>query len=232
MRLVKQTTEFPVINFDEVTGSGMKRQLRKHGPLFPDSVRNITCGPSNSGKTNILLNLICDPQGLEYEHIYVFSKSLAQDKYKTLAELMKGQKVGYHTYSDNAEVPHPNDIHRNSLMIFDDVSCEKQGHMRNYFAMGRHNCVDTLYLCQTYSTVPKQLVRDNANFIILFKQDEMNMRHVFTDHVTPDMTFEKFKELCGKAWSASDHGFLVICKDFGLDKGRYRVGFDTFVQLS
>ena len=103
--------------------------------------------------------------------------------------------------------------------------------MRNYFAMGRHNGVDTFYLCQTYSTVPKQLVRDNANLIILLKQDEMNMRHVFTDHVTPDMTFEQFRQLCGKAW-AEDHGFLVICKDFGLDKGRYRVGFDTFVQLS
>ena len=209
------------------------KQASKHGPLFPNAIRNITCGPSNSGKTNLLLNMICDPRGLQFEHIYVFSKSLAQDKYRVLTELMRGlPEVGYHTFNDNEQVPHPNDIERNSLMIFDDVSCEKQGHMRNYFTMGRHNGIDTFYLCQTYSSVPKQLIRDNANFIILFRQDELNMKHVFSDHVTPDMTFDLFNKLCNSAWSTDNRGFLVICKDCDVDKGRYRAGLDTFVHLS
>lgn len=62
-------------------------------------------------------------------------------------------------------------------MIFDDVACEKQNNIRNYFTMGRHNNIYTFYLCQTYSYVQKQLIRDNANLIILFKQDERNLRH-------------------------------------------------------
>ena len=53
--------------------------------------------------------------------------------------------------------------------------------------MGRHNNIDSFYLCQTYSHIPKQLLRDNANMIMLFKQDELNLKHVFSDHVTPDM---------------------------------------------
>jgi len=42
--------------------------------------------------------------------------------------------------------------------------------------MGRHKNIDSFYLCQTYS--PKHLIRDNANFIIMFKQDDLNMRHI------------------------------------------------------
>ena len=128
MRLVKQPLEFPVINFDEIAGGGGgMRRVQNHGPLLPDSIRNITCGPSNSGKTNILMNLICHDKWLVFENIYIFSKSLAQDKYKTLTEIMKpmSKEIGFYTYSDNEQVPHPNDIKPNSLMIFDDVSCEK-----------------------------------------------------------------------------------------------------------
>ena len=114
-------------------------------------------------------------------------------------------------------------------LIFDDISCERHDNIRNFFSFGRHNNIDTFYLGQTYSRIPKQLVKDNANLVVVFKQDEMNLRHVYNDHVTTDMTFEKFRRLCTLAWK-KDHGFLVIDKDSGLNKGRYRVGFDTFIQ--
>jgi hypothetical protein len=94
--------------------------------------------------------------------------------------------------------------------------------------MGRHNNIDIFYLGQTYSAIPKQLVRDNSNFIILFKQDEMNLRHIYNDHVTTDMSFDKFKEICAKAWQ-DNFGFLVIDKTLGPYKGRYRIGLDSFV---
>jgi hypothetical protein len=53
--------------------------------------------------------------------------------------------------------------------------CDKQDNMRQYFSMGRHRGIDCFYLCQTYTKVPKHLIRDNANMIILFKQDELNL---------------------------------------------------------
>lgn len=45
-----------------------------------------------------------------------------------------------------------------------------------------------------------------------------------------DMPFEKFKELCGKAW-AEKYGFLVIMKEQAIKDGRYRIGFDKFVLI-
>ena len=74
-------------------------------------------------------------------------------------------------YSDNETVISPNDAKTNSVMIFDDVACEKQDHIRSFSCMGRHNLIDSLYLCQTYTRIPKHLISDNANWIICFKQD-------------------------------------------------------------
>lgn len=226
MQIVKQDVEFPIQNFDEYIGSGMVKS-NKHGILLPDSIRCIISGPSSCGKTNVLFNLLFDPNGLRFENIYVFSKSLYQPKYQFLKNVIP-REVGYYAYGDNELVLHPDKAKPNSIMIFDDISCEKHNQIRNYFSMGRHKNIDSFYLGQTYSKIPKQLIRDNSNFIILFKQDDMNLRHIYNDHVTTDMTFEKLKELCAKAWQ-DNYGFLVIDKTSDPYKGRYRIGMDSFV---
>ncbi len=136
--------------------------------------------------------------------------------------------VTFQAFSDNDTVLDPENTKPDSVFIFDDVACEKQDKIRNYFCMGRHNAVDSFYLCQTYSKVPKQLVRDNANVLILFKQDDMNLKHVYDDHVNTDMSLEKFKMLCSECWKEK-YGFLVIVKDCDMCKGRYRSQFDTFI---
>lgn len=230
MKLIKQKDHLKVHDFDCIAKK--KKQKSRHGPLMPSTVRCIICGPSNCGKTNVTLNMLLDPNGLRFKNVYVFSKSLNQPKYRLLAHIMRGVKeVGYYTYSDNEEVPQPNNVRPNSVMLFDDVACERQNHIRDYFAMGRHNNIDSIYMCQTYSRIPKQLVRDNANFIIIFKQDDMNLRHIYNDHVNTDMTFNQFKEICAQAWNEGKYGFLVIDKDRELNNGRYRLKFDTFVQV-
>lgn len=230
MRIIKQSSRFPIKNYDSiVVGEGMAKH-QKHGPLLPNTIRCIITGPSNSGKTNVLFNLIGHPDWLVFENIYVFSKSLYQEKYQNLEKAIpKG--VGYYAFDDNSVIIQPSEAKSNSIMIFDDISCEKHDNIRLYFTMGRHKNIDSFYLGQTYSRIPKQLIRDNANLLILFKQDEMNLRHVFNDHVTPDMTFNKFKQLCSLAWN-DRYGFVVIAKDFDIDKGRYRIGFDSYLQDS
>ena len=115
--------------------------------------------------------------------------------------------------------------------VFDDVSCEKQHNIRKYFAVGRHSGVDTFYVCQTYSQIPKQLIHDNANLIVLFRQNNLNLKHAYNDHVNTDMKYDIFKNLCAEAWK-DRRGFLVVNKDSPIDSGRYRIGFDCFIVLS
>lgn len=231
MKLVPQSVKLNVLNFDHIT-EDETGTVSRHGTLLPGTVRCIICGPSNCGKTNLLFNLLFSENGLRFDNVYVFSKSLNQPKYKFLERVMKGvPEVGYFTYDENEAVVHPYEAKPHSVMVFDDVACERQDNIRNYFAMGRHNNLDAFYLAQTYSRIPKQLVRDNANFLVLFKQDDLNLRHVYNDHVNTDMPFDVFKKVCAKGWSSKRHGFIVVDKDRDLNGGRYRVGFDTFVRV-
>ena len=61
-----------------------------------DVFRMLICGPSTSGKTNILLHMPYEL--LEFDKIYLFSKNLHQNKYQSLLQDFAEQinpKVGY-----------------------------------------------------------------------------------------------------------------------------------------
>ena len=92
--------------------------------------------------------------------------------------------------------------------------------------MGRHSNVDCFYLCQSYARIPKHLIRDNANFLMLFKQDGTNLRRVYNDHVNTDMTCESFNDLCARCWRRR-YDFVVIDKDSSMYEDRR--SFNEFV---
>lgn len=225
MEFTEHNLKLPVENFDVA----VEKKIKRHGDLLPDSIRAVFCGPSNCGKTNTLLSLITHPNGVRFENVYVYSKSLNQPKYKFLQQLLEPlEGIQYLQFSQHEEVVSPDDALPNSIMIFDDIACENQNHVRAYFCMGRHKNVDCFYLCQSYTHIPKHLIRDNVNLLALFRQDDVNLKHVYDDHVNTDMSYNKFKELCGKCWGNENYGFLVIDKDRPVNDGRYRQGFDRF----
>ena len=61
---------------------------RNNNPLLPDSIRACIVGKSGCGKTNLLLNLLLNDY-LDYDHLYIFSKSLHQPEYQVLIKAMK-----------------------------------------------------------------------------------------------------------------------------------------------
>jgi len=114
--------------------------------------------------------------------------------------------------SSTSDIVPPSEARPNSIFIFDDVAYDKQDIVREYFSMGRHSNVDCFYLCQTYARIPKHLICDNANFLILFKQDCTNLKHVYNDHVNTDMSYDEFCTLSRDYWQQK-YGFLVIDKN-------------------
>lgn len=232
MRFKKQAIKIPVRNIDKLM-KPKDSKLRKHSELLPDSIRCIIAGPSNCGKTNLLISLIESEHGLKFENIYIYSKTLEQDKYKYLEKLLKPIKeIDYFTFSASDKVLAPSQTKKNSLMIFDDVICDKnQENMRNFYCLGRHRNIDCFYLTQTYARVSKHLIRDNCNFVILFRQDDMNLKHVYDDMgVACDMKFEKFRQFCLKCWNKK-YGFVVIDLDSDVNNGRYRKGFSSYLKV-
>lgn len=229
MDFKKQSAKLPVINFDLLTQQ-QKKLCNRHGKLLPNSIRAVFCGPSNCGKTNALLSLIVHPNGLTFENIYVYSKSLNQPKYKFLEQLVEPlEGIEYLPFGEHDLVISPDEALPNSIFVFDDIACEKQDNVKAFYCMGRHKSVDCFYLCQSYAQVPKHLVRDNVNLLIIFRQDDMNLKHVYSDHVNTDMTYQRFKDICSMCWNDGNHSFLVIDKDRDINDGRYRKGFDQFI---
>ena len=58
--------------------------LRSNNLLLPQNIPGLIVGKSNCGKTTLLLNLLLQSDLLDYNHLYVFGKSLHQQEYQIL----------------------------------------------------------------------------------------------------------------------------------------------------
>ena len=113
-------------------------------------------------------------------------------------------------FYQSAEDSDPRELspEKKNLMVFDDLLLEKQNTCESYYVRGRHNNVDCFYFAPNYFKLPRQTIRENANFICLFPQDLKNLNNIFDDHVGSDMTKEEFRQLCKTV--LEKHGFLII----------------------
>ena len=111
--------------------------------MLPNVTRVIIYG-QYCGKTNILISLL---ESVRFENVYIYSKWLQQSKYQYLENLFTFiNEIGYFTFS-NSDV----EFRRVQILIFDDVACDKQDAVREYFSMVHAN-VD-FYFCQTYAKI-------------------------------------------------------------------------------
>ena len=75
--------------------------------------------------------------------------------------------------------------------------------------------------------LPRQTIRENANFICVLTQDLKNLNQIFEDHVGSDITKDEFRKLCKAAWE-KQHGFVIIDLSNKKHNRKYRSGLDEF----
>lgn len=235
MLFAKQQIDIPVGNIDERTSRNPLKKKR-HSELLPNNLRCIVAGPSGCGKTNLLISLIECEHGLKFENLYLYTKTLDQEKYKYLCEMLRPIKeIGCYTFTGSDKIIDPNQMKKNSLIIFDDVINDRginKTVVRNIFTLGRHHSLDVVYIVQSYTKLSKHLIRDNCNFVILFKQDDLNLRHVFNDFtVNADMNFDQFRAFCIECWR-KPFGFACISLEHEVNKGRYRKNFSEYLKFN
>ena len=133
-------------------------------------------------------------------------------------------------FDESADVPDPSklDKQKNNLMIFDDLMMETNQNMcESYYTRGRHNNCDCFYLSQNYVELPKRSIRDNCNFIILFPQDDVNLRTIWSACASRHMDLKEFTKFCNDVWD-KDYNFVTIDKTRHASDGRYRTGIKDF----
>ena len=75
-----------------------------------------------------------EKNGLKFENIYLYSKSLQQPKYKFLELVLNGvNDVKYFPFNEHEEVVSPSEAKSNSIFIFDDIACDKQDNARAFY---------------------------------------------------------------------------------------------------
>ena len=136
-----------------------------------NTFRMLICGPSNSGKTNILMHMLY--RLLVYDKIYLCTKNLHQDKYQYMIDDFDKRvnpAAGYNVIEGaNDVIPLemlPTDNQK--IVIFDDMVCEKnQNDIIDYFMNGRQGNCSVIYLSQSYFKTPKN-IRDNCTHFCIF----------------------------------------------------------------
>ena len=228
MKLIRQKLKLPIqVNREDVAA---ERPIQTHGALFPNLLRAAFIGGSGSGKTQIFMTLIKHFNGLRFLGLFVYAKTLNQPKYIELQKVMsKVPEVVY--YASNEGLPPIHEIPPYSLVIFDDVVCEEQKKIQEIYSFGRHRHLSCIYLCQSFCKITKHLLRENLNFLVIFRVDMKNLKHIYDEFVGADMSLDRFKKICAVCWR-EPFGFLVISMENPLNNGRYRKGVDQFFYIN
>lgn len=193
--------------------------------LLPQPLRCLIVGSSGCGKTNLLLNLIYNHNGVLFKNLYVFSKSIEQPAYIELRKKYmdvekKLNKTIAYFYNNCDDIPPLEECRKNSLVVFDDCLMEKQDVIKDYFIRGRHRKLSCVYLSQSYGRVDMQVIRNNLNLLCVFKQNKHYTKRIYDDFVGVDTSYKNFEKMCEKCWK-EPYGFLTINTTKKSHKGKY-----------
>ena len=142
--------------------------------------------------------------------------------------------ASFHLPTDVIPDPSALSPKRKNLILFDDIMTGPQSVAEDYYTRGRHSNTSCIYISQNYFKLPRQTIRENSNLLVLFKQDDKNLQHIYQDRCSEDSTFldfALFKSLCHKIWSAAPYNFVVIDSTRLPQRGKYRQNLNAWCTL-
>ena len=149
------------------------------------------------------------------EDIDKFLKTLPQKFYKPV--------INSRMFDSSEIIPDPQDFNpkRKSLFIFDDIMTEKKS--RSSFKIFTQEVVtiivNVFIVSQNYHKSPRQTIRTNSNFLILFSIPKKDLRHIYEDIISNDMPWDEFFSFCRDVFNTK-YSFVSINKDTTIDEGK------------
>ena len=225
-----------MLNLDEIVG---KKQKQNDWPF-----RMLIIGPSRSGKTNMLLNLIqklndTDP----IDKMYLPAKDLSKEKYDYL--INKREKAGIKYFDDpTAFIEYSNDRNdvftniddynkqrkRKILIVFDDMIADIMNHkifkamIKELFIRCRKLKVSIVFITQSYFRTPKDARLNSTHYVIMKIQNKKELQSI-TQENCGDIDIKDFLDM-NKKFTNDLYSLMII--DTTLPSGhamRFRKNF-------
>ena len=229
---------------------------RENNPLLPQSMRGLVIGKSGCGKTTVIFNLLLQSGWLDYNHLYVFGKSLHQQEYKVLREGFEGglskQQIS-NVFNSQEELGPP-------LIAIEKYSGVRNGEIRADFYddgqnipdpsaldptqknfphlfLGKQNKAEAYYTRGRHTVIRCTLLKTISVYFDIqfgefkldypFPRDTKNLTHIHADHCAGDIPLLEFKQFCHGVWS-KEHSFVTIDLTSTPTNGKYRKNFNRF----
>ena len=141
--------------------------------FMPDQCfRFLLVGPSSSGKTNLLLDMIY--RLLYFDKIFLYTKNLQQSKYQHLLKTFQpiSKEIGYDIIEAGNDqiIPLSEMMDGNQkLVIFDDylnTGKNNDQEIRNYYTNSRNKNCSCIYLSQSFCHTEKTIRLNSSHYCI------------------------------------------------------------------
>ena len=133
------------------------------------------------------------------------------------------------SFDNIQEMKFPQDYEKNSIIILDDLNQKEMDDPRvqAMFKRSRHNNLSIFIISQDYYELSKKTIRANGNIFHIFKPSIfLDVRNLYQDKASMDMTLNEFKLLTSICWNEKYHPLTI---DMTEDKYqcRYRLGLNN-----
>lgn len=185
---------------------------------IPLTSRILICGPTGSGKTNILMNLI-KKIGV-FTRIYLFCKTPEEKLYKQWIEKVRKleekhkQKILF--VSDSLEsLPDANqfDPEYTNLLVIDDFAFSKERQLEpvvDCWIRARKKNVTMIFLTQSYHKTPID-IRKNSDYLILKKLNtQKDINTILSEYNFGDVDRTILKKVYNKCIEGDFKNFMTI----------------------
>ena len=174
-----------IINFDKIIGKEYKTITNNKYCLNHPS-NSLIVGKTNSGKTNILFNLIA--QNSIYEKIFIFTNNL-DDKYSWLRNKFRNH---VHIFIDEINFDKVSKDKIN-LVIFDDLIFSNKI-ISEFFTKSRKLNVSCVFICHRYFSISR-LLRNNLDYIIFTKLDKKEIKKMMYNDISLHINLNEFEKI-------------------------------------
>ena len=172
-------------------------------------------------KNNIPIHII--PNILYEENVDIVIEELVNNK-----DFEKSD-TEIETFESIENLKFPQECENNSIIMLDDLNQKEMNDPRvqAMFKRSRHNRLNFFIISQDYYELSKKTIRCNGNIFHIFKPNNfLDVRNLYQDKASMDMTQNEFKYLTGTCWNEK---YQPLTIDMTKDKyqGRYRLGLNS-----